>query len=35
MRHLVAQDHQFYLGTNPEGKIRMGDSWNNTGVSYP
>jgi hypothetical protein len=34
-RHLVAQDHQLYFGFNPEGKIRMGDSWNNTGVSYP
>ncbi len=34
-RHMVAQDHQFYLGTNPEGNIRMGDSWNNTGVPYP
>ncbi len=34
-RHLVDQDRQFYLGTNPEGRIRVGDSWNDTGVTYP
>ena len=34
-RHLLAQDHQLYLGTNPKGNIRMGDAWNDTGVSYP
>src|SRR6266436_3239224 len=25
LRHLVSQDNQFYLGTNPDGKIRVGD----------
>ncbi|MCW5552652.1 MAG: hypothetical protein KIS67_10910, partial [Verrucomicrobiae bacterium] len=34
-RHLVDQDRQFYLGTNPEGRIRVGDSWEDTGVPYP
>ncbi len=34
-RHLLDQDRQFYLGTNPEGRIRVGDSWENTGVPYP
>ena len=34
-RHLVDQDRQFYLDSNPEGKIRVGDSWNDTGVPYP
>ncbi|MCL4788375.1 MAG: hypothetical protein KJ070_16525, partial [Verrucomicrobia bacterium] len=35
MRHLVAQDHQLYIGFNSEGNIRMGDSWYDTGVNYP
>jgi signal transduction histidine kinase/CheY-like chemotaxis protein/ligand-binding sensor domain-containing protein len=34
-RHLVAQDDQFYLGTDTNGYIRVGDKWAHTGVPFP
>ena len=34
-RIIAAQDRQFYLGTNLAGKVRLGDSWENTGVPFP
>ena len=33
--HFVAQDRQFYLGTELAGKIRLGDSWLDSGVPFP
>ncbi len=35
LRIIAAQDRQFYLGTTLAGKVRLGDSWNNTGVPFP
>ena len=33
--HIVSQGREFYIGYNPSGNIRAGDSWIDIGVAFP